>query len=256
MAIRPFLAMTAAEMKNISSFPGEVAWMACHFSPYGLGLSNLPGSLPPGSLLILNDRTPIHGHDPRLIAQQLGECAAHLGCCGVLLDFQRSKEAETAELVKILSDALPCPVGVSEMYAEGVDCPVFLSPVPPSVALQSHLAPWKGREIWLETAMEGEIITLTEQGAEVTPLPCFEKKFDGFAEDKLHCHYQIQFEDDSARFTLWRTREDLEGLLNEGAQCGITAAVGLYQELYSVDWDHDSSLQKNKQSPPPGIGRG
>lgn len=234
MAIRPFLAMTAAEMRNISSPPGEIAWMACHFSPYGLGLSNLPGSLPPGSLLILNDRTPIHGHDPRLIAQQLGDCASRLNCYGVLLDFQRPEDKEIAALVKILAEALPCPVGVSELYAEGVDCPVFLPPVPPSVALESYLAPWQSREVWLEMALGGEVISLTEQGTEVTPLSCFEDDMDGFPEEKLHCHYRIQLEDQGVRFTLWRTQEDLEALLDEGERCGIGAAVGLYQELHSV----------------------
>ena len=52
MAITPFLAMTAAEIEHSTPLPPNVAWMACHFSPYGAGLSNLPKNLPAGSLLI------------------------------------------------------------------------------------------------------------------------------------------------------------------------------------------------------------
>ena len=60
MAIAPFLAMTAAEMQNSSQLPPKIAWMACHFSPYGLGLSNLPKELPSDSLLMVDDITPPH----------------------------------------------------------------------------------------------------------------------------------------------------------------------------------------------------
>ena len=90
MAIAPFLAMTAAEMHSCASLPEKVAWMACHFSPYGLGLSNLPKTLPPGSLLMMDDITPPQGHDPDLIAAQLEECVQKFQCSGVLLDFQRT----------------------------------------------------------------------------------------------------------------------------------------------------------------------
>ena len=234
MAIHPFLAMTAAEMRGNSSLPGKIAWMACHFSPYGTGLSNLPAALPPDSLLILNDRTPIHGHDPELIARQLGDCVRRLGCRGLLLDFQRPGCAETAELAKFLTNVLSFPVGVSEFYAADADCPVFLAPVPPSMPLEAHIAPWEGREVWLELALGGEVITLTEQGAEATPLPFADDAEQCFAEDRLHCHYKIDLEENAARFTLWRTPEDLEELTSEAEAQGIPAMIGLYQELHPV----------------------
>ena len=47
MAIRQYLAMTAAEMTQAGSLPRHSAWMACHFSPYSTGLTNLPDRLPP-----------------------------------------------------------------------------------------------------------------------------------------------------------------------------------------------------------------
>ena len=48
---------------------------------------------------------------------------------------------------------------------------------------------------------------------------------------QLHCHYTIETNEKAARFTLWRTKEDLEALLEEAEKSGIVGYVGLYQEL-------------------------
>ena len=232
MAIEPFLAMTAAEMYRAASQPEKIAWMACHFSPYGTGLSNLPKKLPPDSLLTVDDVTPPHGHDPVLIAEQLSVCVDKLQCCGILLDFQREKIAETSAIAVHLADALPCPVVISEAYAAGLDRPVFLPPVPPSIPLDDYLSPWKGQDIWLEVGLSGEMLTLTEQGCEVVPLPYPATDAEGFSERTLHCHYAIETTEQAARFTLWRTMEDWQDLLAEAETLGIAGVVGLYQELH------------------------
>lgn len=231
MAMEPILAMTAAEMRNISAFPPGIAWMACHFSPYGLGLSNLPQSLPPDSLLIVDDVTPPCRHDAAFIAEQVSLCVESLKCCGVLLDFQRSGYEETLVIAKQLITALPCSVAVSECYGKELDCPVFLPPVPPSVPLKAYLLPWKGREIWLEISTDGEILTLTEAGSTVTPLPCPDPEQEGFVEETLHCHYTMETNEKAARFTLWRTKDDLCALLEETEELGVKHAIGLFQEL-------------------------
>ena len=234
MAIAPFLAMTAAEMRNCSVFPEKIAWMACHFSPYGLGLSNLPKALPSGSVLMVDDVTPPQGHDPNLIAQQLSQYVEKFQCSWVLLDFQRWGCRETAAIAKHLTEALPCPAALSACYAKDLDCPVFLPPVPPSVPLNEHLAPWNGREIWLEIGLEEEVLTLTEEGCKVTSLPYPNLSAVGFEEETLHCHYQITANEKSARFTLWRTKEDYQNLLKEVESLGILHYVGLYQEIASL----------------------
>lgn len=234
MAIRPFLAMTAAEIREAPGLPSKIAWMACHFSPYCTGLSNLPKALAAGSVLSLDDITPIFHHDPGQIAGQLRERAETLECAGVLLDFQRSGYPETAALAGFLAKALPCPVAVSEPYAKELSCPVFLPPAPHHVPLEQHLAPWQGREIWLETALDAEEITLTPQGASFAPLPPGQAFPVGFAEETLHCHYTAAVEADAVRFTLWRTAEDLDALLTQAERLGVTTAVGLYQELSDV----------------------
>ena len=231
MAIMPFLAMTAAEIAKKEALPEKLAWMACHFSPYGLGLSNLPRTLPPGSLLMVDDITPIRGHDFRIILDQLAERTEALNCSGILLDFQRPGSEETAALVAVLTQDLPCPVAVSHLYAGAGSFPVFLPPVPLSVPPEDHLAPWQGREIWLELALDGEEIIVTAEGAAFTHLPYPSPSEMGFRDEALCCHYRCIQEEDSVKFLLWRTEEDLEKLMKKAEDSGITSAVGLYQEF-------------------------
>ncbi|MGM9584953.1 MAG: hypothetical protein ACI3V1_05350 [Faecousia sp.] len=231
MAIPIYLAMTGAEMRD-NAVP-NAAWMACHFSPYGTGLSNFPRRLPPGALLMLNDRTPIHDHDPVLIAAQVEDCVQRLACAGVVLDFQRPGEAQTEELTRYLCQVLPCPIAVSAMYAGAApERAVLLPPIPLDEPAQTALASWQGRELWLEAALDGLEIILTEDGAQERPLPPWEHPGSGFREERLHCHYCAELTDRSAIFTLWRTTDDLEALLEGAGRLGITAAVGLYQQLW------------------------
>ena len=231
MAIRPFLAMTPAEIRAAKVLPDKIAWMACHFSPYSTGLSNLPRALPPGSMVILDDITPIHGHDPQAIAAQLLQRLDTMKCSAVLLDFQRPDFGESADLAGYLTQALPCPVGVSAVYAQTLDGPVFLPPVPLDVGLADYISPWQGREIWLEAALDSQAITLTAQGASAAPIAPGHAFPEGFSDETLHCRYSAAVSQDCARFTLWRTPEDLTALLTEAESLGVTTAVGLYQEL-------------------------
>ena len=228
MALPLYLAQTAAEMAG-NPHSGQLAWMACHFSPGGSGLSNLPPWLPEGAMLILDDSYPMDGHDPAQTLEQLAELIARHSCESLLLDFQRPGLSCQQELAKLLADTLPCPVGVSELYAHGLSCPVFLPPVPPDRPLSDYLQPWQGQEIWLEVALEGIALTLTEAGCSVDALYDFPE--DGLAEEQLHCHYTVETAAESAIFRLWRPRADLENLLKEAEALGITKAIGLWQEL-------------------------
>lgn len=229
MAIPFFLAMTAAEFTKLSTFPPHIAWMACHFSPYGTGITNLPKTLPEGSLLILNDRTPVCGHDPEQICQSLWETAQKHHCSGILLDLQRPDNAETAAIIeKVLS--LPIPVAVSDLYAKPYECPVFLSPPPLNTPLEAHTAPWQGREIWLEMAHLGCQIRVTRAGAAFSPISCPASE-SRFRDEALLCHYETEIAEDAVTFTLFRTQEDMDALIEKSAQLGITQWVGLYQEF-------------------------
>ena len=231
MAIEPFLAMTAAEIQNCPKLPGKIAWMACHFSPYGIGLSNQPQRIPKGSLLILNDRIPIAGHSPQVICQQLKTWISERNCSGLLVDFQRANCPELSDLVRHLSEALICPMAVSESYAHLSNSAVFLPPLPHHIPLAEYISPWQDREIWLELALDTEVITITEDGCDYLPLSHIPSE-DGHMEDTLRCHYSIETKPDCVSFILWRTREDLEKLLDDAQNLGIANTVGLYQELH------------------------
>ena len=230
MVLPLYLAMTAAEMGTNTAYPDYFAFMACHFSPYGPGLSNLPKDLPTGSMLILNDRIPWEGHHIPSVVTQLLDIVAEKRCSSVLLDFQRPGADAIPHLTKNILDALPCPVGISHLYAGAFSCPVFLPPVPLDIPLADHIAPWLEREIWLEAALDGCVITLSEEGSHTMPLP-HPSLDSGHKNDTLHCHYTIETSADTARFTLCRTEEDLSDLLEEAQSLGITRSVGLWQEL-------------------------
>ena len=231
MALPLYLAMTGLEMAAGIEIPQHIARMSCHFSPSSQGLTNLPSSLPEGAILILDDRLPCQGHSPDLAAGQLREAVERLGCKEVLLDFQRPAEAESMAIVKAVLGALPCPAAVTEAYARELNCPVFLPPCPLHVPLEAHLAPWAGRDIWLEAALCQEDVIVRPEG--VTYVPQFPPSHleEGFYEESLCCRYRTTLTDSEIRFTLFDTRESLALKLEKARSLGVTKAVGLYQEL-------------------------
>jgi hypothetical protein len=233
MDIKCSLAMTAAEYLGTEVMPKNMAWMACHYSGSGLGLSNLPQTLPPDSVVIMDDSAPPQEQDPELILHQLKALTQQLQVSALLLDFQRPDITENAQLAALLVSRLPCPVCVSGHYAMDLDCPVFLPPPLLHQPLADHLAPWKGREIWLEAALEAEEITVTAEGSTVTPLPFLPLAENSFVSEELHCRYRIRVEDDRAVFTLARDGEMIKSLLASSKRQGVTQAVGLYQQLGS-----------------------
>lgn len=233
MALTLYLAMTAAEIQNCAVPPAHMAWMACHFSPYSSGISNVPQLLPEGSVLILNDRIPPQGHDPDLVAEQLAEAVAQLEVSRVLLDFQRPGDALTGQIAAAVVKALPCPVGITAGYGEELACPVFLTPLLHK-PLAEQLDAWPGREIWLEAALDCQEAVLTEDGCRFFP-GTWQKDVSHIHEDpQLHCRYYTSLGDDCARFTLWREEAQLQLLLAEAEALGIEWAVGLYQQLGKV----------------------
>ena len=234
MALPVYLAMTAAEMAGNPVFPENTAFMACHFSPYSTGMSNFPEALPKGAMLILNDRTPPQGHDPQLIARQLQQLAEEMDCSSVLLDFQRPGSAETAAIARAVVQALPCPVGISECYADTLSGPVFLSVPPLHRPLQETANSWPDRELWLELALDSQVLTVKEDGSHFGPVFPAERIEPFHTDADLCCSYHITVSETEARFTLFRTPENLSMLLSKAESLGITRAIGLYQELGNV----------------------
>ena len=108
---------------------------------------------------------------------------------------------------------LDCHICVSECYAKNLDCPIFLPPLPLRTPLEEYILPWKDREIWLDTALSCEEITVTPTGS--TSRTVCDAPECPLVDEALHCHYHIELCDDSIVFTLQRTKEDLEALLAE-----------------------------------------
>ena len=227
MAIERYLAMTGAEMASAAALPKKTAWMACHFSPYSTGLCNFPAALPKESLLILNDRTPICGHDPERVCRELKETISKLNCVGLLVDFLNPPNRESLALTSYLAANLPVSLGLPPEYA-AAGCAVFVPAAPTLTPVSQYLSRWQGQEIWLELALGGQTVALKADGAHFG-----ENRFPWkgiiHADDALHCHYVIEEQQDAFIFHTWRTAEDLDALLEDAGQ--IKFAVGLYQEL-------------------------
>ena len=231
MGLQRYLAMTAAEFSAVRETRRGIGWMACHFSSYGTGLSNIPAALPEGSMVIVNDRTPPHGHDPELIANQLKELEESGNISLFLLDFQREGNEETMGIAEAVLKALDTPVGVSEVYAEGLACPVFLTCPPPHRTLEEAVSMWGKRPVWLEAATETVAAVVTETGCRFVPSREADLQQPFFTDKELHCKYHTQVFEDRAVFTMMRDNEALEELLQQAQDLGVEVAVGLYQQL-------------------------
>ena len=176
--------------------------------------------------MILDDSSPIQGHDPERIREELAALAEAHRVAAVLLDFQRPG---AGEMVSVLSEGLPCPGAVSALYGMMTQGPVLLPPVPPFRLLGEHIRDWHGRELWLELSPEGSEVRLDEDGPHAEPwwpegpLP--------FRHGALKCRYRTELLPGAAIFRGCRTAEDLDELLGEAERLGVTAALGLWAEF-------------------------
>ena len=231
MSLRLYLAMTEAEIRRMSVLPRNLAYMACHFSPYGTGLVNIPERLPAGSILIVNDRVPVTEHDPAQIAKQLYDAVRRLRAFGVLMDLQIPDNPRTAQIVKSVCSTLPCPVGVSEAYAADLSCPIFGAP-PIEYPLEAYFQNNKSRPLWLEAFQETAYLTITASGCTRSNEEILSGK--SFCDEILQCKYQYKIQKDRVLFHLSRQAEDIPGYLRKADRLGIEVAIGLYQQLRNL----------------------
>ncbi len=227
MFSKVFLALTDRE--TAESLPERFAYMALHFSSYSKGLSNIPTTLPQGSILLLDDSMEPENHDPGVVVEQLTGLVEQFAPVAVLLDFQRPATKELAIMAEGIVKGLPCPVGVTEAYARDLGCPVFLSPPPVNKALQDYISPWKSQGIYLEIAPDCIKITVTENESKTMPIPAQQDL--PLQDRRLHCHYNVAVSPDKAVFTVCRHKEDLAALVQEAEKLGVLGCVGLYREL-------------------------
>lgn len=224
-----FLAVTGPEMEIFH--PQKLAYMACHFSPYHPGLSNLPASLPPGSILLVDDSMSIEGHDPQAVTQQLEDIVRCFSPYAILLDFQNPPTTAGIEMANTILHSISCLVAVTKPYAASLNCPVFLAPPPVNMPLGKYLEPWKTREIFLEVTSDCLQFTITAEGCKVISFPTDTTPNTSQQDLRLHCHYHVDVFPDRAVFTLRRTREDLLDMAQEALELGVLGTIGFYREL-------------------------
>ena len=231
MALPLYLAMTASEIASLDTFPANFAYMACHFSPYCQGLSNIPSALPENSVLILNDNLPCQDHSPGLVADQLKALMDTFHCESLLLDFQRPPAPESEAMADMILRTLPYPTVLTPEYGKNQNCAIFLPPCPLHIPLEEYLTPWKNREIWLEAALCQEDVSITRDGSKFVPQFPPHGLNGGFFDDALCCNYQMQESNDTLTFTLFDTIESLSKKLSLAQSLGVSRAVGLWQEF-------------------------
>lgn len=202
MVLPLYLAMSALEFRPI---------------PHGAFLMLEGTEVPPqGVLPVITDHFPLEGQVLRRVCQ---------GREAVLLDFEHPPTQE----IRAALQGLPCPCAAPPGYFD--DGPVFLPPAPLITPLEAYLAPFQGREIWLEAALQQQTITVTAQGVAITPPSPSRDLTGGFYEQNLRCRFIQNFSEERAVFTLFDTPETLMKKLDDAAALGVTRAVGLYQEL-------------------------
>ena len=229
MAIACYMAMTAAEFSTCTNLPAHIGWLACHFSPSGPGLSNIPKALPPDSLLIIDDSSPFECHQSDFILEQVQELIATMKISAVILDFQRSGNPAVKELVSFLQTNLSCPVAAPPQYTSE-NFPVFLSPCPLNLPLEKHLAPFKERTIWLDATPCPLEITITEQGSAYHTLPNNAPDYMHHWDSALRCNYNIMVDANRIVFILGRNDYAFQKWLDKAEELGVSGVVGLYQE--------------------------
>lgn len=222
-----YLAVTEGEFSRWKPEQGRLAWMGCCLSPYGPDLMGIPECLPAGSILMLTDRVEPQGQDPQRLARQLREAARQLDAQAVVLDFQRPPDPVLNAMLQSLD--LPCPLVVTPQYALDAGHGVLL-PCPAACSLEKALAPWQGRRVWLEMALEQAVLTLTPQGCRretacIDPLP------EDPEDNTLFCRYRVETDTERARFLVYETRETWEQKLSAAEALGVEAAIGLWQEF-------------------------
>lgn len=202
MVLPLYLAMSAVEFRTIP----RPAFLV-------LDDSRMP---PPGALPVVTDAFRVDRQFLLRLCQ---------GREGVLLDFEYPPSADTRKLIH----DLPCPAAAPPGYAE--NDPVFLPPPPLHVPLEKYLSPWAGREIWLEAALQKQVVTVTAEGAQISPVSSSGELSGGYYSETLCCRFTQKFTEDRAVFTLFDTPETLKRKLARAAGLGVTRAVGLYLEL-------------------------
>jgi hypothetical protein len=205
--------------------------MACHFSPYGLGLSNLPRQLPEGAVILVSDRIPPGGHDAGVVVSQLEELAQQFHPKAIVLDLERTGDDFCAELAAKCDSISGTETVVAAAYAEGLQCSVFLGAAQLWTPAEQWLRPWSGRRIWAECVLQRALVRITEDGAVYRELPWEPPRQEVLADGQQAVVYGVREQADAVEVMLWRGKEQLALWMEKLEKLGVEHFLGLYQQL-------------------------
>lgn len=235
MSIPFFLAISAQEFPFLSPPPRKVAWMSVHFSSSGPGLSNLPHGLPEGSLIILDDQMPWSGHSIEAVCRDLVGAMLENKARGLLLDFERPSNQDTALLTSALSQCcreIGVQLGAPESYAADPDTAIFLSPLPCQTPLERLYR--SGRRLWLDVSPAAFLLHIGPQGAtgQVTDQTSFpDGSHPVFTDPELRCLYRSRPNADGVDVLLYHTPQSIREMLEMVDTDAVSLALGLYREF-------------------------
>lgn len=230
MPISIYEAVTAGDC---AGHDAHVAWMAAHFSVAGTGVSNLPRRLPPGSLLILDDRIPWQNHDAQRICQELLQAVANLACSGILLDLEREPCPQTQSFCALLCTCCQqhsIPLAMPPAYGLSLPTALFLPPLPCWPGPEAVLQPFSGRELWLDAAESGCVAEIGRTSVQISPADpaALQAQAEGqavFWHDGLCCRYYSSRMGEQIRVALYDTRQTMAQKLDICAKLGVSVAV-------------------------------
>lgn len=232
MSIPLFLGMTAAEIRNCSALPSHLAWMSVHFSMSGDGITNIPSSLPDGSLIILDDQTPWGGHSAEKVCTQMVSLLTQFHAYGLLLDFERPLTPQTLLLTKALSvccKELNLPMAAPKAYAEDLDIDVFMPPLSCLSPADTLYLP--GKKIWLDASPTASLLHITEHYTESRgDFPSSKDPSKVFSDPTLGCKYYSEPARDGVLVHLYHTPETISRILQELSPEKVPLAIGLWKE--------------------------
>ena len=231
MVLPLYLAMTGREILAAQPSASRCAYMACHFSPYGLGLSNLPKALPEGAVILLSDRIPPGGHDAEVVVAQLEELVRQFQPKAIVLDLETAGNGFCRELAVKCSGISGAEITVAAAYAKDLPCSVFVGAGALWTPAEKLLKPWQGRKLWVEAVLQRGLVTVTDQGAGYEELPWEPPEEELPVDEDLQVAYRIRQTKDAVEVMLWRGKEQLPKWMEKLEQLGAEGFLGLYQQL-------------------------
>lgn len=240
MSIPLFLAMTATDFSFTRKKPEQLAWMSVHFSQSNGCLSNLPPSLPPGSLIILDDQIPWNDHDLERICQCLTRLLVRDRSYGLLLDFEREPCQETLTLAKALTQCclgIGCRIAMPRSYlTEGAAC--FCPPIPCNESWSEK--DFSGGPVWLDVTPTAVLAEISSKGVRIDPADPHElngwaKNNSVFRDPTLGCFYHSYREGECVRVSLFDTPQTVWDKL-QSPDPRIQLAITPWREFSDPKW--------------------